>query len=156
MPNNSIYLKILKALKVELTDLFDQNFSKGAFFGKPWKPRHDGVRTHLNNSGKLRRSIRSDIKNTSIEFSSSEPYAGIHNYGGKIRVTPKMKKFFWAKYLESGQPYWKSMALKPAGSFVVIPQRQFIGDHPTLSKAIQQVIIDEAGKEADKIISNLK
>ena len=30
---------ILKDLKVELLDKFDSNFSRGAFFGKRWKPR---------------------------------------------------------------------------------------------------------------------
>ena len=42
MPNNLLQ-NILSDLRVDLTDHFDKNFSKGGFFGKKWKPRKDGV-----------------------------------------------------------------------------------------------------------------
>jgi hypothetical protein len=76
-------------------------------------------------------------------------YAAIHNNGGKIPVTPKMRKFFWAKYyeragnvtkLKSGKAsaskrnvalssevqFYKNMALTKR-AHITIPQRQFIG-----------------------------
>ena len=38
------------------------------------------------------------ISGNSITFSSDLPYAALHNEGGDIRVTPRMRRFFWAKY----------------------------------------------------------
>ena len=34
----------------------------------------------------------------SITFFTSLPYAAIHNDGGEIVVTKRMKRFFWHKY----------------------------------------------------------
>ena len=60
-----------------------------------------------------------------VRFSSYVPYAAIHNEGGKITVTGKMKKFFWAKFKETGEVGWKYMALiagRPGndGGFVLV------------------------------------
>ncbi len=52
---NNLLKNILSDLRVDLTDHFDKNFSRGGFFGKKWKPRKDGVAIHLNNTGTLRR-----------------------------------------------------------------------------------------------------
>ncbi|MBR3557707.1 MAG: hypothetical protein IKN78_02395 [Bacteroidales bacterium] len=46
------------------SDHFDKNFSRGGFFGKKWKPRKDGVATHLNNTGAVAdiRRVRSSAQ----------------------------------------------------------------------------------------------
>ena len=63
MPNNLLQ-NILSDLRVDLTDHFDKNFSRGGFFGKKWKPRKDGVATHLNNTGTVAdiRRVRSSAQ----------------------------------------------------------------------------------------------
>lgn len=86
--------RILKDIKVEMTDEFDMNFKRGAFFSEPWPAKRDGSASHLILTGKLRRSIMSRIVGSSVVFTSSEDYAAIHNYGGTITVTAKMKAFF--------------------------------------------------------------
>ena len=172
-----IVKNILKDLKVELTEKFDKNFSQGGFFGNKWKPKKDGSASHLIKSGTLRRSIQSHIEENAIVFTSSTPYSAIHNEGGEIEVTKKMKKFFWAKAYEAqGKTFTKSgkrsksksaekwnkqaqiyrgLALKKTGSKIIIPQRQFIGKYNGMEKTVQRIAkraIEEALKEiADKI-----
>ena len=41
--------------------------------------------------------------------------------------------------LNAAAEFYKSMALKPIGSKIVIPKRQFIGNHPELEAAIQEI-----------------
>jgi len=164
---NAFIKNILTDLKVELMDEFDRNFEHKAFFGKPWPastiPNRRG--SLMARSGDLRKSIRAQVTpgaNT-VTFTSSMPYARIQNEGGVIIVTEKMKKYFWAMYyslvgkvtynvktktanfnsktqkLTAEAKYWRSMALKKAGSKVTIRQRQFIGHHPRVSSIVEQV-----------------
>lgn len=149
--------QILTDLRVELSEEFDRNFERKAFFAKPWpKRRREGKGTTLVQTGKLRRSIKAHISGTSLTFSSSEPYAAIHNEGGTITITTKMKRYFWAKYYETGgkikynksgsmskgsirlsdeAEMWHAMALKKVGSKIEIPQRQFLGNaYNTITK----------------------
>ena len=153
--------KILTDLKVELTEEFDRNFERKAFFSKPWPQRLlEGRGSLLLQSGKLRRSIRAQVTNNSVSWSSSEPYAAIHNEGGTITVTAKMKRFFWAKFYElagkvkykkdgsTGRSsvklskqaeFYRNLALMRVGSKVKIPQRQFLGDAPEVHACIERV-----------------
>lgn len=80
-------------------------------------------------------------------------YAALHNQGGTIAVTPKMKKYFWAMYEKSGKQtgksggnmqamgdagFWKAMALKKTGSQIRIPKREFMRVTPDLVKGIER------------------
>lgn len=94
----------LKDISVELADEFDRNFEREAFFNERWarrKHNDDESRGLLAQSGTLRRSIKKEATTTghSVVFSSSVPYAAIHNEGGTITVTRRMKKYFWYRYL---------------------------------------------------------
>ena len=40
------------------------------------------------------------MKETSIRFFTDLPYADIHNEGGEIVVTKRMKGYFWHKYID--------------------------------------------------------
>jgi len=70
---------------------------------------------------------------SSIVISANSPYAAIHQFGGTltptIPITSKMRKFFWAKYYNTGLVNWKAMALtkkkelKPTNK---IPARPYI------------------------------
>ena len=133
---------ILRDLQVELGEEFDRNFQRGAFFNQPWPAKRDGSPSHLVKSGKLRRSITSVITGNRLRFTTSEPYAAIHNEGGTITVTKQMNAFFWAKFKETGQPHWKRLALVKVGAKLTIPKRQFIGTSPEVERAIERVIND--------------
>jgi phage gpG-like protein len=52
-------------------------------------------------------------------------YAAIHEYGGTITITKKMRGFFWYKYAETGDEMWRSMALTKK-TVITIPKRSYI------------------------------
>ena len=158
---------ILRDVQVELRDEFDRNFSRQGFFGEQWARRKSPLAKAgsaiLTGTGALRRSITSRISGNSITFSSDLPYAAIHNEGGEIRVTPRMRRFFWAKYyaargsfgyrkdghkrqnkrnayLTEEAAFWRAMALKPVGSSIQMPRRQFLGTHPKLEQLVREII----------------
>ena len=95
--------KTLNDIKVEAADEFDQNFNRQAFFNQKWARRKyndDESRGLLVQSGTLRRSIIAKITDRdSVLFQTTVPYAKIHNEGGTITVTTRMKKYFWWKYI---------------------------------------------------------
>jgi len=169
---------ILSDVRIELTDEFDKNFERKAFFDKPWEntkiPNRKG--SLMMRTGKTRRSVRSKQTNNEINWSSSLPHASLMNEGGEIIVTEKMKRFFWAmfykangavtktakgdtrnnqrnKKLSEEAATWKALALQKVGAKMKVKQRQFIGDHPQVRQCIDQVV-DRNMKELEKEIFN--
>ena len=99
-----IIRNILNDVRVELSDEFDRNFERQAFFNEAWQRRSSPTRpggSILIDTGKLRQSISCRTTDSSITFCSTLPYAAIHNDGGEIKVTARMKRFFWHKYHEA-------------------------------------------------------
>lgn len=161
-----ILRKIIRDIKVDLTSEFDLNFERQAFFGEAWQRRKSPLRGDghiLVDSGALRRDIISRSDDTSITFMASLPYASIHNNGGEIKVTRRMKSFFWHKYYEaiSGfgrkkdgslrndkknkqlsteAEFYKAMALMKVGSSIKIPRRRFLGTSPELEQRVKDII----------------
>lgn len=172
----------LKDIKVELDDEFDKNFTRKAFFSRAWqrRKRDDGKGSLLIRKGNLRRSIRSRLNNTRLAYSSSQVYAAIHNEGGEITITKKMKRFFWAKYYEAAggvtysvntksmnntkrnrgltdeAEFFKSMALKRVGDKIVIPQRQFIGSSRETDKIIREIVDSNIQSLVSRLAENFK
>lgn len=161
-----IIRRILTDLKVEMGDEFDRNFERQAFFSDSWERRKSPMRpggATLVDTGQLRRSIKSRVSENGIVFYSDLPYASIHNEGGDITVTAKMKRFFWAKYYQStgsfgrkkngemrqdkrtkqlaGEAdFWKLMALMRVGSTIKIPKRQFLGVSPEVEQEVRSIM----------------
>lgn len=158
--------RILSDIRVELGEEFDKNFERQGFFSEKWSRRKSPVRGDghiLVDSGALRRSIRSEARGDSIRFFSDLPYAGIHNEGGEIKVTSRMKRFFWAKYYESqrglgyrkdGSPrqtkknallsedaeWWRALALMKVGKTIKIPRRRFLGVSKEVEDTVRSII----------------
>ena len=167
--------RTLKDIRVELLEEFDRNFEREAFFNGRWARRkhHDEQsRGLLVRTGTLRRSLRAEVTpRRSVRFFTDVPYAAIHNEGGTITVTRRMKRYFWWRYMtvagdKSGifapqfqrrkdgtkrnnkrnrelsdeAAFCKAMALKPVGSKVVIPKRQFIGRHAEVERILQEIM----------------
>lgn len=149
-----------------MSDEFDKNFERQAFFSEAWQRRESPTRpggSILIDTGKLRQSISSRSTENSITFFSTLPYAAIHNDGGEIKVTRKMKAFFWHKYYEAtgsfgrkknGErrndkrtvqlsteaEFWKFMALMKEGKSIKIPRRRFLGASPEVEKVVKEII----------------
>jgi phage gpG-like protein len=181
MDFKSYFKAILTDLQVELSDEFDRNFERKAFFDRPWPqtkwPNNRG--SLMQRTGAGRKSIRGKVAGDNIVWRSSLPYMGIHNEGGEIVVTAQMRKFFWAMYYKAsgGITYrvsnrqaantqrnrklsqeaaiWKSLALLRPGTKIKIPKRQFIGDHPLVDQAVSRVV-DHHVKHFSNQFLNLK
>ena len=171
--------RVLTDIKVELTEEFDRNFQRKAFFDHPWPeviiPNKRG--SLMMRTRNLRLSIRSQIIYHGILFSSSLPYANIQNEGGIIVVTRKMQKYFWAVYyslinkitynvktktavynkqtrsITQEAQYWKFMALKKVGSKITIRPRRFIGNHAQVHVLVKKVV-DANFRKLDTEIRN--
>lgn len=162
----NIIKRILKDIQVEMGDEFDRNFERQAFFSEAWARRKSPTRPGgpiLIDTGQLRKSISSRTTEDSITFYTDLPYAEIHNDGGEIRVTRRMKGWFWHKYREAGgafgrrkdgtprkdkrnvqltseAEFWKFMALKKEGSTIRIPRRRFLGASPEVEQAVREIV----------------
>ncbi|MDB0610438.1 hypothetical protein PL371_00820 [Tenacibaculum maritimum] len=166
--------EILTDVEVDLTQEFDRNFERKAFFNNKWpQAKHANSRgSLLMRTGKLRRSVQSNRANGRISWSSNLPYASIQNEGGEIVVTAKMKSFFWAMFYKSSNAVkgkgkraaslsaeaskWKAMALLKVGTKMKVEQRQFIGWHPQVDKRIKKVVdynLQQLNKEILKKLS---
>lgn len=162
-----LFRRILKDIQVEMAEEFDRNFERESFFSERWGRRKSPIRADgrgiLTDSGALRKSIGSRMTENSVTFYSDLPYSAIHNDGGEIRVTRKMKRFFWAKYreatggygrrkdgsrrkdkrnarLETEAEFWRAMALKKEGSVIKIPRRRFLGSSPEVESIVQGIV----------------
>lgn len=176
---NTLIKNILNDIRVELADEFDQNFEREAFFSEAWQRRKGPTRPGghiLIDTGRLRQSIQSRMTENSIIFFTTEPYAAIHNEGGEIVVTPRMKRYFWHKYYEATSSFgrkkdgsrrndkrtiqlsdeaefWKFMALKKAGTTINIPRRRFLGTSPEVEQAVRSIIEENLSSYIEEAIN---
>ncbi|SEG39163.1 Phage virion morphogenesis family protein [Halpernia humi] len=173
---------IIKDVKTELKDEFDRNFERKAFFDQAWPKtslinRKGSMMARTNN---LRRGYDAKIIGEKIAFTNSMPYASIHNEGGEITVTAKMKRYFWAMYYQAtgGISYsiktkaaaktkknvalsleaqqFKALALMPIGKKIKIPSRRVIGKHPRVTEVISGVVNNHLKDLNDIILNQLK
>lgn len=158
--------RILKDIQVELKDEFDRNFERQGFFSQKWARRKSPLRpgrATLVNTGRLRSSVMARVTADGVTFYTTHPAADIHNEGSEIKVTARMKRYFWARHyaavggfgrkkngelrndrrtrqLSSEAAFWKYMALMRVGSVIHIPRRQFLGAAPEVERAVTEII----------------
>lgn len=134
------------------------------FKGRVFENSRSRGQSILNDTGNMVDSIKiisRSQNNVNVGIRASEiPYAEVHQQGGRISVTDKMRKFFWAKYYQHAASagrnrgkrsaptnkeasFWKAMALKKVNTTINIPKRQFMDMTPDLDKAILRVIKTE-------------
>lgn len=167
-PTPMLIRRILSDIRVEMGDEFDRNFERQAYFSEKWQRRRSpsmNRETLLVDTGTLRRSIRSRTTETSVIFESTLPYASIHNEGGEIVVTARMKRYFWVKYYETQgafsrtkggtlgkskrnaklstqAEFYKHMALMKVGRTIRIPRRQFLGQGEEVERLVRGIVED--------------
>ena len=140
---------ILQDLRVELTDEFDRNFERKAFFGNRWKPRRsEGRGTLLLVTSTLRRSIRrSSVVGDGVRFTSQVPYATVHNEGGTIaQNVPAHQR----------RRHGKTHDVRAHQRRINMPQRQFIGDGPDTRRIIKSVIDDNLEQYKQELTKALR
>lgn len=163
-------------------DHYQDNFRKSGFVNnglRPWKKAKrlsSGGKDAASQYGTLlssRDHLFSSIKyvpgDYRVRVSNDIIYAPVHNFGGTLTptVTPKMRRFAWAKYYEAAgktqkaakgkrkgkkkdstakdkvenaeASRWKGLALtKKKNLHIRIPKRQFIGESQELSDKITE------------------
>lgn len=99
----------------------------------------------LSKSGELAESIDYEAQKPAVIIKTDKPYAEIHNKGGEIEVTAKMRKYFWAMHKEAKvmgdaemADQWKGLALAKK---IVMPKREFMGESDVLNEKIAAKII---------------
>lgn len=144
-------------------DHFQEGFRRGGFQDngtQAWqrKKRPDKYGPLMSSRQNLYGSIYYRPDDYRVTVATEVHYAAIHNDGGDIVVTPRMKRFFWAKYREANggswkrnakndeAEFWKTLALKKGGSVIHIPQRKFIGESNELTDKINNTIETEINK----------
>jgi len=153
---------VLTVVGQEAVNHFKNNFQVEGFVDKnttKWATRKTkrlgGTYSQkvLSKSGELADSIGFEIKGNTVTIYTDKLYAQIHNEGGRIEVTAKMKKYFWAMHYQAKQAgnaaaadQYKSMSL---AKVVVMPKRMFIGN----SEQLNQNIIDKIKRDLTKILS---
>ncbi len=137
---NKLKTDILEDVCVELSDEFDRNFERKAFFSDKWKPRtHDYPRgSLLMVTGAMRRSTQGEISGNGVRFTSSEPYTTLHNEGGTGFKSVKTH----TRKSKKGKIY----TVRAHQRKFTMPKRQFIGDGPDTQRIIRGVIDDNLQK----------
>lgn len=75
-------------------------------------------------TGKLSRSFRVRVSLRRAVIFSKLPYAAIQNFGGKIKITKKMRGKMWALFKETGLDLYKAIALTKK-SHITIPAKHY-------------------------------
>lgn len=147
-------------------DHFQDNFHKGGFVNNglhKWTPakrltsgRNSAAAkygTLLSSRNHLFSGIQYIPGDGRVTISNPVQYAAAHQFGETVTVpiTPKMRRFAWAKHYEAGgggdsdtegeentnteASFWKGMALtKKTSLSIKLPARPFIGDSDELTK----------------------
>ena len=124
-----------------------QAFRSKRWAGVAWPPRKaPDLGSLMWREGHLVDSLLFRPERGVVTVESSKPYAAIHNSGGRIAITPKMRKYFWAKYYETKKPHWLALAVTKK-RHITIPKRQFVGTTAQTNKSLQQ--------QFDKLCSEL-
>lgn len=143
------YKKVRKGLTNKLAivavNFFKRNFRVGGFVDKPFKKWKDSGKKSgktLVKTGNLRRSIKKIVANFKgfvVGVTGNIAYAKIHNEGGKIEITQKMRRQFWYMYGKTGEVKYKAMALT-SKTHIEIPERKYIGDSEAIEIALEREI----------------
>lgn len=131
---NELKTDILNDLRVELSEEFDRNFERKAFFSDKWKPRaYDYPKgSLLLVTGAMRRSTHGRVEGNGVRFSSALAYAAIHNEGGTGFKPVKSHQ----RKSRKGKVY----TVRAHTRKFTMPKRQFIGDGPDTQRLIRGVI----------------
>lgn len=154
------------------TDHFQNNFRQGGFVDgglHQWpvtRRQQAGGKSANSQYGPLmsaRKNLYGSIRyvpgDAQVVVGTSVPYAAVHNQGATItshpRVTPKMRRFAWAKFFANGggstaanpeADKWKALALTKKEKLTVtshIPQRKFLGESQELNEKMRTKIETE-------------
>lgn len=150
--------KLPRMFGIEAVNLFKENFDAEGFIAgegrlQKWEKtkRYTGRKT-LTKTRRLRRGIKimsASKTQVRVGVDSSIKYAKIHNFGGQIEITPKMRRYFWAMFKQTGDAYYKGLALTKKKHFD-ITERKYIGNTLAMEPRLDRRTIKELKKITQK------
>lgn len=108
-----------------------------AWDGRSRKDKNKKKRNLLVKTGRLRRSLKKKVRGTRVLIYSATPYAEIHNEGGTIKKTVKVRshkrksKRGRKKKVSQVKAHTRNMNTK-------IPKRQFMGESRQVNKGLEK------------------
>lgn len=105
--------------------------------GRSRKDRNKKKRNLLVKTGRLRRSLKKKVRGSKVLIYTASPYAEIHNEGGTIKTTAKVRahkrrnKRGRKKTVVQVKAHTRSMNTK-------IPKRQFMGESSKVNKGLEE------------------
>lgn len=144
-----IRLTALKAIEIEGKKSIQLNFIEQGRPKWPGKFIDDGRAILTGKTARLQSQINvvRDDNKSSVSIGSALPYSRIQQEGGQIHITPKMRKYFWAKFKETSNPKWKALALTkkdsitiPARKYLAIPESDYGRIENSVANAVKSVI----------------
>lgn len=135
--------KLTQYAGTEALNFYKESFKRQGFIDEryeAWKERkaptnrkaarRTGKRAILVQTGRLRRSLRKRVINTTIEILTDVPYAQIHNEGGTIQGTATVRQHTRRTKLgvkSNVTAHTRKVNMR-------IPKRQFMGESALLNK----------------------
>jgi len=58
-----------------------------------------------------------------VDIVVDAPHGAVHEYGGTFAITPRQRRFFWAKWRQTGDEMWRALALSQT---YTIPARPYL------------------------------
>jgi phage gpG-like protein len=138
-------------LKLTQRNFDNEGWTEGGATEK-WKARTTTWQTNkvLTKRALLRNSIRARSEEGKVVIGidiSTIPYAQIHNEGGEIAVTPKMRKYFLAMFMKLRSTagtqealFWLHMS---RAKKIVIPKRPYLGFNKDLIQILSEIITEQ-------------
>lgn len=100
-----------------------------------WQAQLNVMKQGLHDTGDLWNSIKVvKINQYRVDIIVDVPYGAVHEFGYTGTITPRQRRFFWAKFMATGDNMWKALALSAT---YTIPMRAYL-----------RPAIDEQKKEA--------
>lgn len=118
---NRILNKTLDTVGQLIIDEAKRAFRERKFNNQNWKQ----TTLPSKSTGKLANSLQKYLSNDTVEVLSNLIYSGIQNNGGRIKVTEKMRRFFWSQYYKTKNQFWKNAALTKKTE-IIIPERKYL------------------------------
>lgn len=152
---SKLYPVLPKKAGILAVNFFKNRFRKGSWLDKTeekWEKRKRKSSTNrgiLIKSGRLKRSIRV-VKTTpnSITIGTNVPYAQIHNEGGSINTSAKIKAHTRQAHTRKRRGRTESVKEYKVKAHtrkisIKMPQRQFMGTSNALDNKIEDMLVNE-------------
>lgn len=95
------------------------------------------MRQLLYDEGDLWSAIKTrKINQWRVDVIVDVDHGAVHEFGYTGTITPRQRRFFWAKWAETGDPMWKALALSVT---YTIPMRAYL--RPAIDEQKRQAVL---------------